>query len=428
MRLRRYFKGTECLSLMVVCMAATPGVTGSLYTPMPSDEIIFDAADPSARQMPDENAGFDQDNEADYQSLPDTSNFSENTDDRLRAFSDLLTDEGAESSPKEQSTGRDGIITAPKKTGTQKVTGNTGVASNSGSAATQPVSGEEDERLKAFSDFLSEENIDTAMPADSIGEAAAPVETSEAVVDVRMAAFAKEVAGLNSEYDGLIKDDVIIKTDPAGSTYTAANEPQVMGVKIAAKSVSVDTPRGFTDIPGHGIANSRWFRSVTDDSTRIGDNMLLGSRVFANSADQNTGYSGVYGKFAAPTDTQQADNRITIPVTDGEFPTTEWQRYGNELEDLGTFTLTAYDACVLCCGKTDGITATNTKCFSGRTIAVDPDVIPYGSKVLIGGYVFVAEDTGGKINGKHIDMYMDTHEIAKLFGKRTGNVQLIVNR
>ncbi|MBE5860727.1 MAG: hypothetical protein E7301_11485 [Butyrivibrio sp.] len=80
---------------------------------------------------------------------------------------------------------------------------------------------------------------------------------------------------------------------------------------------------------------------------------------------------------------------------------------------------------MICCGKTDGITSTGTKCFAGRTIAVDPNVIPYGSKVLIGNYVFVAEDCGGKIKGKHIDMYMDTHEVAKMFGKRVANVKII---
>lgn len=110
---------------------------------------------------------------------------------------------------------------------------------------------------------------------------------------------------------------------------------------------------------------------------------------------------------------------------DGIFPSTDWRKFGTELVDLGTFTLTAYDPCLQCCGKTDGITATGTKGMAGRTIAVDPEVIPYGSLVLIGGYVFVAEDTGEAIRGNHIDMFMDTHEIAKQFGVREAQVMLI---
>ncbi|MBQ7678265.1 MAG: 3D domain-containing protein [Butyrivibrio sp.] len=128
---------------------------------------------------------------------------------------------------------------------------------------------------------------------------------------------------------------------------------------------------------------------------------------------------------------------LQIPVTtvqqtacenpgDGEgFPTTDWQRFGTELVPLGEFKLTAYDPCLQCCGKTDGITATGTQGFAGRTIAVDPSVIPYGSHVVIGDYVFVAEDTGGAIRGKHIDLFMNTHDIAKQFGVRQAEVYLI---
>ena len=52
-------------------------------------------------------------------------------------------------------------------------------------------------------------------------------------------------------------------------------------------------------------------------------------------------------------------------------------------EPLGEFKLTAYCPCMKCCGKTDGITATGTTATEGRTIAVDPRVIPYGSTVTI---------------------------------------------
>ena len=46
-------------------------------------------------------------------------------------------------------------------------------------------------------------------------------------------------------------------------------------------------------------------------------------------------------------------------------------------ESLGTFKLTYYCACEICCDVETGITATGTPVVEGRTIAVDPDVIPY---------------------------------------------------
>lgn len=81
-----------------------------------------------------------------------------------------------------------------------------------------------------------------------------------------------------------------------------------------------------------------------------------------------------------------------------------------------TVTATAYCACEKCCGKSDGITATGTKATAGRTIAVDPKVIPYGSEVIINGNVYIAEDTGGAIKGNKVDIYFNSHDAARKFG------------
>lgn len=83
-----------------------------------------------------------------------------------------------------------------------------------------------------------------------------------------------------------------------------------------------------------------------------------------------------------------------------------------------TVTATAYCACEKCCGKTDGITATGTKATAGRTIAVDPSVIPYGTEVIINGHTYVAEDCGGAIKGNSIDIYFDSHAEALEFGRQ----------
>jgi 3D (Asp-Asp-Asp) domain-containing protein len=55
-----------------------------------------------------------------------------------------------------------------------------------------------------------------------------------------------------------------------------------------------------------------------------------------------------------------------------------------------------------------GITATDTHVKQGRTIAVDPRVIPFGTKVYIEGFGYrIAEDSGGAIKGNRIDIYYD---------------------
>jgi len=90
---------------------------------------------------------------------------------------------------------------------------------------------------------------------------------------------------------------------------------------------------------------------------------------------------------------------------------------------LGEFQLTAYCACEKCCGAySDGYTAVGTLATAGRTIAVDPNVIPYGTKVIINGHEYVAEDCGGGIKSNRIDIFFDSHQEALNFGVQKAEV------
>ena len=96
-------------------------------------------------------------------------------------------------------------------------------------------------------------------------------------------------------------------------------------------------------------------------------------------------------------------------------------------EPLGDFTLTAYCSCMKCCGKTDGITSTGTTATEGRTIAVDPRVIPYGSTVTIyyedgTVHTYTAEDCGGAIKENRIDVFFSSHDAARAFGVQSAMV------
>ena len=88
------------------------------------------------------------------------------------------------------------------------------------------------------------------------------------------------------------------------------------------------------------------------------------------------------------------------------------------------FTAYAYCACTKCCGKwARGITASGTTATEGRTIAVDPDVIPLGTHVYVNGREYIAEDTGSGINDRTIDVFFESHQAALQWGKRTVTVQ-----
>lgn len=97
-------------------------------------------------------------------------------------------------------------------------------------------------------------------------------------------------------------------------------------------------------------------------------------------------------------------------------------------EDLGEFKLTAYCFCEKCNGVWTGEpTASGAEMTVGRTVAVDPEVIPLGSTVYINGFAYVAEDTGSAIKGKRIDVLLSSHEEALDFGVQYANVSIIRN-
>lgn len=99
-----------------------------------------------------------------------------------------------------------------------------------------------------------------------------------------------------------------------------------------------------------------------------------------------------------------------------------------ELESMGEFKLTAYCSCEKCCdrwaknrpvdenGNEIVIGASGEVLEAGKSIAVDPKVIPYGTTVLINGNEYIAQDCGGAIKKKRIDVYFDNHKDALEFG------------
>jgi uncharacterized protein YabE (DUF348 family) len=72
-------------------------------------------------------------------------------------------------------------------------------------------------------------------------------------------------------------------------------------------------------------------------------------------------------------------------------------------------------------------TATGIYPYRG-VIAVDPKVIPLGTRVYVEGYGYAqAQDTGGLIKGDRIDVFMDTEQEARQWGRRIVQVYLLAD-
>lgn len=130
-----------------------------------------------------------------------------------------------------------------------------------------------------------------------------------------------------------------------------------------------------------------------------------------NSVDNQTTENGNGGKQKAGAENVQ--NTSAENSTAGDRLESASGKY------LGNFKLTAYCNCAVCCGRwAGGPTASGKMPVQGRTIATG--VLPFGTKLNIGGKIYTVEDRGTPYG--HIDIYMERHADAEEFGVHYADV------
>ena len=91
-----------------------------------------------------------------------------------------------------------------------------------------------------------------------------------------------------------------------------------------------------------------------------------------------------------------------------------------------TVTATAYTAY---CEGCSGITASGIDLRSNpnkKVIAVDPSIIPLGTRVWVEGYgEAVAGDIGSSIKGNRIDVFMENEQDALNWGRKTVTIKVL---
>lgn len=115
---------------------------------------------------------------------------------------------------------------------------------------------------------------------------------------------------------------------------------------------------------------------------------------------------------------------VEIPVcVDAAIEVVEEEEVNKEV-----YRVTAYCPCERCCGvygknrpvdefgETIVYGASGERLKEGVSIAVDPEIIPYGTTVVMFGKEYVAQDCGGAIQGNCIDIYFNDHKDAVEFG------------
>lgn len=213
-------------------------------------------------------------------------------------------------------------------------------------------------------------------------------------------AFAAQTAGIIDNADeNSVRGWAINSTDPSSAAEVkVVITNQANGQVVAELTTTANKYR--EDLVSHGTGNYGFEIPVSWNS--YGDGTYL---VEAYGVGQKLSGSRLY------------------PV--GALAAANLQNSSSNLRSLGVFRTTAYCPCRKCSGGWGGRTSTGTIAAANHTISVDPRVIPYGSRIMIGGVVYTAEDCGGGVKGNHIDIFFNTHGETRSYGSRNVEVYLI---
>lgn len=202
-------------------------------------------------------------------------------------------------------------------------------------------------------------------------------------------------------------------TQISSSNQISDANSQVNDVKSEPSTAKIETTRDNTSVASNNAATSDEISETANDN-KTADGVIPQKDAAANksqlAADQKT------TPVAKPTVTA-APPKTTAPAVNN----TPSRGSGRTLTMLAT----AYDPGPASNGKWAGISYLGTPLHYG-IVAVDPNVIPLGSRLYIEGYgEGYAADTGGAIKGNRIDLCFDTYEEAINFGMKNVTVTIL---
>ena len=245
--------------------------------------------------------------------------------------------------------------------------------------------------------------VSACMPVSALGaEIAGPAisgtaqeNTDNKEETVSEEAIEKKDSGKIEDEITEVQDTVTVAADTDVLDYPGRKEGSVIGEVLEEDEISRT-----------GTIDDIWSRILFEDDNGeeqvgyIPTSVLEGyedkNQVASDATSDGTVEAGIIHKSTGEGVFAEAVEGVT--QTGGNAGVLEGQPImvsaDSSLRPLGVFHITHYCQCSICCGPwANGITST----------------IPYGSKVVINGQVYVAEDCGGAIKNNRIDIYMGSH-------------------
>ncbi|MBU8756098.1 LysM peptidoglycan-binding and 3D domain-containing protein [Priestia megaterium] len=201
-----------------------------------------------------------------------------------------------------------------------------------------------------------------------------------------------------------------VSSSPSAPVQEKTNETQASPAPSNSKSYKVQPGDTMWSVAQrHGISISQlkqW-------------NNLSSNTIYINQVLQVGGQAAAQAKPSTPATTAPSTPSTSTPAP---APAQERKSVSKEI----TVEATAYTAY---CAGCSGITATGIDLRSNpnrKVIAVDPRVIPLGSRVYVEGYgEAIAGDTGGAIKGTRVDLFMASQSSALNWGRKTVKLQIL---
>ena len=198
-----------------------------------------------------------------------------------------------------------------------------------------------------------------------------------------------------------------VSSSPSAPVQEKTNETQASPAPSNSKSYKVQPGDTMWSVAQrHGISISQlkqW-------------NNLSSNTIYINQVLQVGGQAAAQAKPSTPS------TSVPSTSTPAPAPAQESKSVSKEI----TVEATAYTAY---CAGCSGITATGIDLRSNpnrKVIAVDPRVIPLGSRVYVEGYgEAIAGDTGGAIKGTRVDLFMASQSSALNWGRKTVKLQIL---
>lgn len=277
---------------------------------------------------------------------------------------------------------------------------------------------EHDKVIPALNDKIGDDNLISIEKAFEVtldvgGEEKKTWSTSTTVADFlkRESIHLDEDDRLNRKADGYLKPGSIVQVvrvekvtdvveEPANFAVETRNDPKLLKgrEKVVQDGKKGTVSRKFEVVKENGKEVSRTLLQETVLKEPQKKIVAVGTKKMVVSAATRNSGVGV------------SRNNSSASSGGGEF----------------YVTATAYTAY---CNGCTGITRTGINLRANpdlKVIAVDPKVIPLGSKVWVEGYGYaVAGDTGGAIKGNKIDLHIPSKSEAYKFGKRKVKMKII---